>query len=113
MEPEIPQNIGKPIRVAILDFEDEPSAPQSGSTFSIIFLDALLEVTYGKYIPLEREKISEIVKELKLQQSDLFDEEKSKELGRLVGADAVVLGACRNTPGKPDFPRSNFADGKV
>jgi len=23
------------------------------------------------------------------------------------------LGACRNTPGKPDFPRSNFADGKV
>ena len=51
-----------------------------------------MEVTYGKYIPLERAKIDRIVKEWKFEQTDLFDEEKCKEVGKLVGADAVVLG---------------------
>jgi len=92
IEPEILTDIGEPIKVAVLDFEDEPENPKSGNTFASIFMDALIEITYGKYIPLERRKIEAYRQEFKLKQAGLIDEEQSKEIGRLAGADAVIIG---------------------
>ena len=91
-KPVIPSDIGETIKVAILDFENDPESPNSGSTFSEIFMDALMELTQGKYIPLERSKIANVLKEFSLSQSGLIDEGESKKIGKMVGADAVIMG---------------------
>jgi hypothetical protein len=90
--PITPTDIGNPIKVAILNFEDDPENPGSGSVFAPIFMDALMEIAYEKYIFLERSKINEVLKEFSLKQAGLIDEDESKQIGKLIGADAIIIG---------------------
>lgn len=91
-ELELSTNIENPIKVLVFDFEDDPETPKSGNIFTSIFMDVLMELTEGRYIPIERNKINEISQKFDLELADLVDEDNSKKIGRLAGADAVILG---------------------
>ena len=89
---EISSNIQNPIKVLIIDFEDYPGTPQSGNIFTSIFMDVLMELTEDRYIPIGRNKINEISQKIDLEQADLVNEYNGIQIGKLAGADAVILG---------------------
>lgn len=83
------QNFEKYKRLAVLPFADAPYAPQSGQTAqsiaSTIFAKAGFHV-------VERSRLYNILDEQKLMSSGLIDEKQSVRLGKLLGANAVVVG---------------------
>jgi hypothetical protein len=90
--PEIrkPARLGDTIKVIIMEFKDAPQRPGSGASFTPVFTDALLEVSFGKYIPLERKNLPVLLRELELSQTGLTDAQLQG--GRLAGADGIIFG---------------------
>jgi curli biogenesis system outer membrane secretion channel CsgG len=50
-------------------------------------------VKSGAYLVVERAKLKEILKEQKLEQTEVFDQETAVRIGRLVGVNAVICGS--------------------
>lgn len=80
-------------RVAILDFTDAPGsdAGYSGRVISGALSRQVLGIQNWKLI--ERERISEVIKELEFQQTDYIDDATAVRLGKLLGADGVIGGS--------------------
>ena len=82
---------GQKIRVAVLPFKDAAGAPGSG----MIAMEAM--TTYLMTIPayeiIERGALEQIVKEQNLGITGAIDAETAAKLGKLTGADALVIGA--------------------
>ena len=58
----------------------------------MVFIENAL-VNVGKVRVVDRQNIAEIVKEYEFQQSDLTDESSAVEIGKLSGADIIVIGS--------------------
>ena len=85
------QNRTKPLRVAIID----PSLPGNNDPALQIGVREIISacfVNYGhEYSIVERSQLDKIMAEAKFNNSDAVDESQATELGRLAGADRVVL----------------------
>jgi len=71
-----------------------PSDPRSafpGSSISMKFITKLVE--NGHYSVIERDKVSNLLKEQKIHLSGLIEENKSIEIGEMLGVDAIVIGS--------------------
>ncbi|OGR95344.1 MAG: hypothetical protein A2902_05290 [Elusimicrobia bacterium RIFCSPLOWO2_01_FULL_64_13] len=76
-------------RVALLGFADFPSVPGSGESVSGVFEKALLRAGYQV---VERRRIDEVLKERGFELSGAVDPATARELGRMLGVDALILG---------------------
>jgi len=79
------------LRVAVFDPTSSSTAIDGSTKDAVRELISSTFVNTGKYIMVERSMLQQIMKEQKLSNTDAFDETQATELGRLVGANKVVL----------------------
>ena len=79
------------LRVAVFDPTSSSTSIDEGTRDAVRELISSTFVNTGKYIIVERSLLQQIIKEQKLSNSDAFDESQATELGRLAGANKVVL----------------------
>lgn len=82
---------GKKMRVAVLPFKDAPGRPGTGALATESFTTQIMAV--DAYEVVERSALNQILKEQKLGMSGVVDASNAVDIGKLLGADAVVLGA--------------------
>lgn len=78
-------------RVAVVPFKDAPGAPGTGELAREAFATEILAVQ--SYEVIDRSALDKVLEEQKLGLSGAIDPEKAVELGKLLGADGVVIGA--------------------
>lgn len=76
-------------RVALLNFADYPGAPGSGEIAAGIFEKYLL---WADYNLIERRHVTQILKEQSLNVSGAMDQSTIRNIGRIIGVDAVAFG---------------------
>jgi hypothetical protein len=74
-------------RVAVVDFKDYPRAPGSGDLVSGAFEQSLIAAGYDV---VERAQVAQVIAEKRY--AGLLNPKQTKELGRLLGVDALLLG---------------------
>jgi len=79
------------LRVAVFDPTSSSVAIDEGTRDAVRELISSTFVNTGKYIIVERSMLQQIMKEQKMSNTDAFDESQATELGRLAGANKVVL----------------------
>lgn len=79
------------LRVAVFDPTSSSAAIDGGTKDAVRELISSVFVNTGKYTMVERSMLQQIMKEQKLSNTDAFDESQATELGRLAGANKVVL----------------------
>ncbi|MRR17560.1 MAG: hypothetical protein EG826_14000 [Deltaproteobacteria bacterium] len=77
--------------VAVLDFESIGSEEHLGKAVAEIMRTELIGT--NKYRVVERAQISRALSEQKFQKSGLIDDRSAVEIGKLVGADLIVIGS--------------------
>lgn len=77
-------------RLAVLDFVDAGGHPGSGRAASSTLIGRLHRE--GHYELVERRAIEQVIREQALGLSDLVEDETAAEVGRLLGADAIIIG---------------------
>ena len=85
-----PPDPAKPMRVAVLPFKPHPGFPASGELAYEAFSTNLLQLK--GYSVIDRGALDQLIKEQKLTQTGVIDQEKAVEIGKLLGAEGVVLG---------------------
>ncbi len=80
-------------RVALIGFIDYPGIEGSGEVTASIFEKYLLS---GGYTLVERRQVSEILKEQALQVSGVFEQSVLRQIGRLLGVNALVIGSIND-----------------
>lgn len=81
----------RPMRVAVLPFKPAPGSAGSGELAYEAFSTYLLNVK--NYSVVDRGALDQLIKEQKLTSTGVFDQEKAVEIGKLLGAEGVVIGA--------------------
>ena len=89
-----PININK-LRIAILPFlirgdVDKTLSELLSENFTISMIET------GQYVVVERTQLDKALKELKFQKGDEFDDASAVEVGKLAGAQVVVIGTITN-----------------
>ena len=84
------------IKLAVLEFAYTSGKVSDGPVIVQERLTTLLAQD-KKLILIERNLLKKVLGELKLQASGAMDEETTKKLGKLLGADAVVTGTLNDT----------------
>ncbi|MBI4422104.1 MAG: hypothetical protein HY554_00160 [Elusimicrobia bacterium] len=82
---------GKRPRVAVLPFKDAPGSPGTGELAREAFASEILAV--DQYEVIDRSALDKIVEEQKLAMSGAVDPAQAMQLGKLLGADGVIVGA--------------------
>jgi len=84
--------LNKLTRISVINFKDAPGA-ETGSSGSIVANAVTLELMkVPSVILVERKKLHSILEEIKLGMSGLTDEKQAIKVGKLLGANAVILG---------------------
>jgi TolB-like protein len=82
------------IKIGIIEFQslnEEAKKDILGKVFSEVLTTAFVNSDAFKII--EREHIEKVVKELQLTQSGIVDPSSAKQIGKMVGADAILTGS--------------------
>lgn len=82
---------GETVRVAVLPFRPHSSSPTSGELAFEAFSTQILRIQ--GYSVVDRGAIDQLIKEQKLTQTGVIDQTQAVELGKLLGAQGVILGA--------------------
>ncbi len=85
---------GEKIKVGIIEFQplnEEARKESLGAIFSEMLTTALVNSEAFKVT--EREQLQKVAKELQLSQSGMIDTSQAKQLGKMVGADAIIIGS--------------------
>jgi TolB-like protein len=83
------------ISIAVLDFSDLSGNVSLFGKYVAGELLYLLQQKENVSI-IERNNLEKILEEFKLQYSDFFDESTTKELGKIIGVDGLVMGTITN-----------------
>ncbi|MBO4738472.1 MAG: leucine-rich repeat protein [Bacteroidales bacterium] len=90
----------KKLRVAVLDPTTSGIAMDGGTKLAVQELISSAFVSTGKFIIIERSMIDKIIKEQAFQNSDVADNSQATEIGKLAGANKVVLSAVSLVGGR-------------
>jgi len=97
--PEDPIYLDHVDTLAVVTFDVEPGSEVQSSSCGRDMADELIQAIReeGFFKIVERQKIDQAIKELKLSLGDLFDEnqENAVKLGKYIGAQALVLGRIK------------------
>jgi TolB-like protein len=77
--------------IAVLDFESVGSEEHLGKAVSEIMRTELIGTR--KFRVVERSQINQALSEQKLQKSGIVDEKSAVEIGKLLGADLIIIGS--------------------
>lgn len=77
--------------IAVLDFESIGSEEHLGKAVSEIMRTELIDT--NRYRVVERSQINKTISEQRFQKSGLIDDKSAVELGKLLGADLIVIGS--------------------
>jgi len=88
--------------VAIVGFSPVMAKPRSPDSFSHYLVEELTTklVTDGKVTVAERSQLDKVMSELKLQSSGTVSDASAKQLGQLLGVDAVLVGSYTDFGGE-------------
>ncbi len=80
-------------RIGVMEFENKSAYGQGrlGGSASDILITEL--VKSGKFIVVERDKMNKIMEEQKLQSQGTVDSQTAVQLGKIMGLEAIVVGA--------------------
>lgn len=100
---------GRATRVVVLPFEDGPGAPGSGALAAGAFAESLLSVP--SYELVERGRVDEELKSRAVAAGIPIAESQAVEIGKRLGADAVVLGVVTEFKEREEliFPPASVA----
>lgn len=88
------------LRVAVLDPTTSGISMDDGTKLAVQELISSTFVNTGRYIIIERSMIDKIIKEQSFQNSDMADNSQATEIGKLAGANKVVLSAVSMVGGR-------------
>ena len=91
------QGEGKTIAITDLAYADG-HASSDGDVVSARMTTALIKMNKLKVV--ERKLIQQMLAELKLQNTGVVDQDSAKKLGKMLGADLLVVGSVDELPGK-------------
>ena len=83
---------GKQLRLAVADFPDLQGVISDFGRFVANRLTTRLAQS-PKLLLIERQRLDQVLTELKFSMSDLVDPTKAKQLGKMVGVEAIVVGS--------------------
>lgn len=84
------------IRIAVVSFEDKTG--KAGYDLVRSLIDSTTDELYktGKFTLLERDRIGTILQEQKLSMTGLIDSNTAADIGKVIGADYVLIGTILN-----------------
>ncbi|MDD5711323.1 MAG: FlgO family outer membrane protein [Smithellaceae bacterium] len=77
--------------VAVIDFETIGTEDYLGRAVAEIMRTELIDT--GKYRVVERSQINRVISEQSFQKSGIIDERSATEIGKLLGADLIIIGS--------------------
>jgi tetratricopeptide (TPR) repeat protein len=86
-----PAAVGPLPLVAVLDFRIESLPPADGQLIVDLLTSALVKTR--RYRVLERSQRESLLKEIEFSHSDMADERRQLEIGRMLSADQIVVGS--------------------
>ena len=87
---------GRQLRVAVADFPDLQGVTSNLGRYVASRLTTRL-AQEGKFLVVERQHLGQVLAELCFSMSDLVDTAKAKQLGRMAGVEAIVVGTAGRT----------------
>lgn len=93
---------GKQLRVAVADFPDLQGVTSDLGRYIASRLTTRLAQN-PKFFVIERQRLGQVLAELKFSMSDLVDPTKAKELGRMAGVEAIVVGTVSDLGNQVDL----------
>jgi len=93
---------GKQLRLAVADFPNLQGVTCELGRFISSRLTTRLAQS-PKFVLLERQRLGQLLSELKFSMTDLADPSKAKQLGRMAGVDAMVVGALTDLGNKVEI----------
>lgn len=93
---------GKQLRVAVADFPDLQGVISDLGRYIASRLTTRLAQS-PRFFVIERQRLSQVLAELKFGMSDLVDPTKAKQLGRMAGVEAVVVGTVSDLGNQVDL----------
>ncbi|MDR1415995.1 MAG: CsgG/HfaB family protein [Prevotellaceae bacterium] len=91
---------GQKLRVAVFDPTSSGAAVDEGTKVAVREIISSTFVNTGKYTIVERSLLDKVMKEQAFSNSDVVDESQATELGRLAGANKVVLSVVTLVSGR-------------
>ena len=92
----------KETRVVVVDFPDLLNITSNLGRYVANRLTTRLAQS-DKFFVVERQRLGQVLAELKFSMSDLIDPEKAKELGKMVGVEAMVVGTISDLGSQVDL----------
>jgi TolB-like protein len=86
-------------KLAVINFDNQTEGVNDETTAGIIVFVENAFVNVGKVRVVERKYVEEILDEYKFQSSSLIDEETAIEIGKLSGAEIIVVGSINRVGG--------------
>jgi TolB-like protein len=83
---------GRTLRVAVTDFPDLEEVTSNLGRFIPERLTTRLSAQPQKFRVIERRRLNKVLGELRFSMSDLIDPNKAKQLGKMLGVEAIVVG---------------------
>jgi TolB-like protein len=83
---------GRVLRVAVVDFPDLQGVTCDLGRYVASRLTTQLSQSQKLFV-IERQQLGRILSELKFSMSDLVDPKKAKQLGKMAGAEALIIGS--------------------
>jgi TolB-like protein len=93
---------GRQLRVAVADFPDLQNVTCDLGRYVANRLTTRLTQS-AKFLVIERQRLSQVLTELKFSMSDLVDPSKAKQLGRQVGVETIVVGTVSDLGNQIDL----------
>jgi len=93
---------GRELRIAVIDFPDLLNVTSDLGRFVANRLTTRLSQSQ-KFFVVERQRLSQVLAELRFSMTDLVDPEKAKQLGKMVGVEAVVVGTVSDLGNQVDL----------
>jgi len=93
---------GKQLRVAVADFPDLQGVTSDLGRYIASRLTTRLSQS-PKFFVIERQRLGQVLAELKFSMSDLVDPAKAKQLGKMVGVEAILVGTVSDLGNQVDL----------
>ncbi len=93
---------GRVIRVAVTDFPDLQGVTSNLGRYIAERLTTRLSAQAEKFRVIERRRLGLVLGELKFSMSDLVDPAKAKQLGKMLGVEALVVGSVSDLGNQVD-----------
>jgi TolB-like protein len=91
----------KTLRVAVIDFPDLLNVMSDLGRYIANRLTTRLAQS-EKFFVVERQRLGQLLSELKFSMTDLVDPEKAKQLGQIVGVEAILVGTVSDLGNQVD-----------